>query len=250
MRALVLSGLLLLLAVTNVRAEFFNLPPTAAPEEYGNILIDRTSSRSGVKPVAFSHWQHRMKYTCRVCHSELEFNMKVNSTEITEMANRKGRYCGACHNGKVSFKHNGNCGKCHTGNIGATNAKFEVFFKNAFPRTSYGDGINWSEALRTGVVTPGNYLKSKSEDIPFDKLLLLEAEMNIIPPAVFPHKEHSAWLDCNSCHPDLFNIKKKSTQHFSMSYILRGDFCGTCHLNVAFPMNDCKRCHPGIKEES
>jgi hypothetical protein len=29
-----------------------------------------------------------------------------------------------------------------------------------------------------------------------------------------------------------------------MARILKREFCGVCHLTVAFPMNDCKRCHP------
>jgi c(7)-type cytochrome triheme protein len=51
------------------------------------------------------------------------------------------------------------------------------------------------------------------------------------------------WLDCNNCHPDNFNIKKKTTKHFSMERILKREFCGVCHLTVAFPMDDCKRCY-------
>lgn len=230
-------------------AAFFNLPPLPPASEYGNILINRASSSNGVKPVAFSHWQHRLKYTCRVCHSELGFNMKVNTTDITEIANRKGKYCGACHNGKISFRHNGNCDKCHNGDITYAKEKFDIFSKLPFARTNYGDGINWVETLKQGVITPASYVKTKSRDLPFDKMLILDSEMNIIPPSIFPHKAHTVWLDCDSCHPEVFNIKKKTTKFFSMSYILRGEFCGVCHLNVAFPMDDCKRCHPGIREE-
>ena len=228
--------------------EFFDLPPLPTAEEYGNILINRTSTNNGVKPVTFSHWQHRIKYTCRVCHSELEFNMKVNTTEITEFANRKGKFCGACHNGRTAFRHNGNCDRCHNGDIAYGKQKFDIFSKLPFARTSYGDGINWVESVRLGIISPANYVKIKSQDLPFDKMLILDSEMNIIPPSIFPHKAHTAWLDCDSCHPDVFNIKKKTTKFFSMSYILKGQFCGVCHLSVAFPMNDCKRCHPGIKE--
>ena len=35
-----------------------------------------------------------------------------------------------------------------------------------------------------------------------------------------------------------------------MSAILNGEFCGVCHLTVAFPMDDCQRCHPGMKEDA
>ena len=49
-----------------------------------------------------------------------------------------------------------------------------------------------------------------------------------------------------NCHPDVFNIKKKTTEHFEMRFILEGRFCGACHLTVAFPLNDCMRCHPAM----
>ena len=226
--------------------ETFNLPPLPPPDEYGNIIMNRNSARNGLLPVAFSHWKHRTKYTCRVCHIELDFNMKANTTVMREIDNRKGKFCGACHNGKRAFKLNGNCDKCHSGDNGYNGEKYLEFAKNNFPRTSFGDGINWVEALRSGLVTPQNYLKSDPGDIPFDKDLTLEAEWGGIAPAVFSHKTHMGWLECSSCHPDTFNIKKKGTAHFSMAYILKGKFCGACHLKVAFPMDDCKRCHPGI----
>jgi c(7)-type cytochrome triheme protein len=244
----IIALVLFVAGLSVVEAAFFDLPPLPPAEEYGNILINRVSSANNVKPVGFSHWQHRLKYTCRVCHSELGFNMKANTTDITEMANRKGKYCGACHNGKIAFRHNGNCDKCHNGNIAYANKKFDVFFKSPFARTSFGDGINWVESLSQGTILPARYVKTKSQDITFDKMLVLDSEMNIIPPSIFPHKAHTAWLDCDSCHPEIFNIKKKTTRFFSMSYILKGEFCGVCHLNVAFPMDDCRRCHPGIRE--
>jgi len=31
-----------------------------------------------------------------------------------------------------------------------------------------------------------------------------------------------------------------------MQYILETKFCGACHLTVAFPLDDCLRCHPGM----
>ena len=53
-------------------------------------------------------------------------------------------------------------------------------------------------------------------------------------------------MDCAVCHPDIFNIKEKGTPYFSMETNIDGMFCGTCHMRVAFPMNDCRRCHPGM----
>lgn len=134
------------------------------------------------------------------------------------------------------------CEKCHNGKIGSGREKFSEL--SMFPAADYGNRINWVEALRKGLIKPEKQLKTASQDIQLDKTLSLEAEMNLIPPAIFPHKAHTEWLDCNNCHPDIFNIKKKTTKHFPMDYILRGEFCGACHMNIGFPMNDCKRCHP------
>jgi c(7)-type cytochrome triheme protein len=225
----------------------FNLPPAAPPEVYGNILIDRTSTNNSIKPVVFSHWRHRIKYSCRICHTELEFNLKVNTTEITEADNGKGKYCGACHNGKLAFGPKGNCAKCHTGNIRSGSEKFASSLNVALlPQTLHGNHIDWSKAYRDRTLVPRRVFRSKPQFMGYDKTLLLEAEWGQIAPAIFPHDSHKIWFDCNSCHPEPFNIKKKTTKHFSMVYLLKGEFCGVCHLNVAFPMNDCKRCHPAM----
>lgn len=230
--------------------QWWKFPDAPPPQEYGNLLINRTSEKNGVKAATFSHWSHRMKHTCRVCHFELEFNMKVNTTEITEAANKAGKYCGAngCHDGKAAFGHDQpNCEKCHNGDRGYGKEKFRQLA--SFPKRDLGTGVDWTRALRKGLIKPVNYLLFKpSGDIGYDKKIKLEAEWNNIPPAYFSHRTHVAILDCNNCHPDIFNIKKKTTKHFSMEYNLKGEFCGVCHLTVAFPMNDCKGCHPDIGE--
>lgn len=228
---------------------FWKLPRLPPPEKYGNILINRTSTGKGVKPVTFSHWLHRRRHTCRVCHSELEFNMKVNSTEITENANKGGKFCGAsgCHDGKRAFGHEKpHCEKCHNGDPAYGGDRFAELAK--YPSATFGNRVDWVDALRSGMIAPLHYIKEKPKDLPFDKMLSLEAEWSFVPPSVFPHKSHTEWLDCSNCHPEIFNIKKKGTRDFSMNNIMKGEFCGVCHLSVAFPMNDCARCHPGFKE--
>ena len=66
----------------------------------------------------------------------------------------------------------------------------------------------------------------------------------------FSHEDHFSELDCSSCHPDIFNIKKRGTVDFSMDNNIFGNYCGVCHMRVAFPMNDCKRCHPRMSSFS
>lgn len=253
MSSLPLVRILLLLAVTVVPVDaartFYEMPPQLPLHNYGNILIDRNSTAAGVKPVSFSHWQHRMHYTCSVCHSELEFEMSTGATEITEADNRAGRYCGACHNGKRAFALANNCNLCHSGTLESSRSKF-VAFSSRYPSayTEFGNGVDWSAAARSGKLAPARFLREEPVEMPFDKELELQAEMSRIPPAIFSHKEHNYWVGCNTCHPAVFNIKAKTTKHFRMESLLKGEFCGACHLTVAFPLHDCNRCHPGIRQ--
>lgn len=238
------------LAAPAFAADFWELPPEVPPAQYGNILINRLSGTKSVKPATFSHWLHRRKYTCRVCHFELEFNMKTNTTEITEEANRNGQFCGTsgCHDGVTAFGHTdvADCGKCHNGDSNYSKARFSTLAK--LPKADHGNKIDWGMALSRGLVVPKKYLAQKPDSqVTFKETLVLESEWMGIPPAVFSHTPHVWQLDCSNCHPDLFNVKKKTTQHFTMVANLQGEFCGVCHMNVAFPMADCKRCHPAMQ---
>lgn len=227
---------------------YWTFPPPSPPEEYGNLLINRTSEWNNVRPATFSHWMHRRKHTCRVCHFELEFNMKVNTTEITEEANRSGRFCGACHDGKNLFGHvEPHCERCHNGNPGHGNERFTEL--RHFPAAGFGNGIDWDAALEGRWTNPIRFLSIPPlSNESGNREILLESEWAGTPPAVFPMGKHVMWLDCNDCHPQIFNIKKKSTKHFNMVRSLDGEFCGLCHMTVAFPMTDCRRCHPSMRK--
>jgi c(7)-type cytochrome triheme protein len=246
----VLLGLLLLVPPLVLAARFWDLPKALPPPQFGDLLLDRVSSANQVKSVYFSHWRHRVRYTCRVCHWELDFAFQAGQTEITETDNRNGLYCGACHNGRVAFGHDqANCERCHTGQLRPDLEKFDEL-RASLPKNTFGNQINWAAAARSGRIDPVYSLYRPGEQpLDFRKRLELKAEWQYVPPAFFPHDIHARWLDCANCHPDIFNIKKKGTAHFLMQYILEERFCGVCHLRVAFPMDDCHRCHPGIKNE-
>ena len=116
------------------------------------------------------------------------------------------------------------------------------------PKSDFGNKIDWGKALSKGLMTPAKYLVIKPDtNVTFKEVLTLESEWMGTPPAIFPHRPHTWQLDCSNCHPDIFSVKKKTTQHFSMTANLQGEFCGYCHSNVAFPMADCKRCHPAMQ---
>jgi c(7)-type cytochrome triheme protein len=108
--------------------------------------------------------------------------------------------------------------------------------------------LNWVQALDLGLIKPSpSILEKDYQAVAYKKELDIPANWALIPPAAFHHDKHMQWLDCGDCHPGIFNVKVKSTMHFEMRYILEGKFCGVCHLNIAFPLNNCKRCHPGMR---
>ncbi len=246
---ILLSAVILVTLCVGVAAgQFWEFPPLPPPEDFGDLLLDRLSSAKGQKPVLFSHWIHRVRYTCRVCHFELEFDFKNGGTEITEEDNQNGLYCGACHDGTVAFGHTErNCKLCHSGTKRDGATKFEEY-RNRLPEARYGNRIDWVRAA--DVTKPAYSIFSEERPLGFAKLLILEADWANIPPAEFPHNVHIRLLDCSNCHPDIFNVKKKTTKHFAMGYLLEGKFCGVCHMTVAFPLNDCKRCHPGMRRKT
>ncbi len=225
------------------------LPPA---DVYGDTLIDRSSLAKKVTPVVFSHWVHRVKFTCRVCHYELEFAMIADETPIVCDGKITGRFCTSCHNGKISFapkdEKGENCKRCHNATSSPNREKFHEL-QSKLPRSKYGNEIDWNKALNEGLIQPKRSLSETSNAPPLhlDKTLTLRAELSGIPPGVFPHGTHEKWLDCSNCHPDLFNIKKKSTESLRKWRMIKGESCGYCHLRVAFPLNDCKRCHPRMR---
>ena len=244
-------GFIFLLVITGgVAAKdpvWWKLPALPSPEVYGNILIDRASTDAGVKPVTFSHWSHRLKYTCRVCHYEIEFNMMVNTTMITEEANKYGRFCGECHDGETAFGHTKeNCDKCHNGEIGYGREKFGML--SILPGAPNGNGVDWVEALENGSISPKSYLREDYKGITFERAISIESPWAGISPVIFAHDIHGQWLDCSNCHPEIFGIKEESTEDLSMERILNYDFCGVCHGRVSFPPNNnCKKCHIKMK---
>lgn len=248
-----LGGIFLLAVVltsegTHGRQGLFDLPELPPPHDFGNLMIDGRAADAGSKGVLFSHWTHRTRYTCRVCHFELDFAMATNASGITEQDNRRGLYCGTCHDGDTAFDHGeANCDRCHTGNTRGDTKEFKRLRKQ-LPKTPYGNQIDWVAAQTKELIQPAQSLREPDfTPIPFDEQFEVPAAWTMIPPADFSHNAHLQWLECANCHPDIFKIEKNATEHFLMKNILEGKFCGACHMTVAFPLNDCKRCHPDMK---
>lgn len=86
----------------------------SAQAEYGDVVLNNFSDEAGVKPVIFPHWFHRIRFTCKVCHSDLGIQMKAGLNKITMLSIINGEYCGACHDGKTAWSVE-NCELCHSG---------------------------------------------------------------------------------------------------------------------------------------
>ncbi|MDD2898257.1 MAG: cytochrome c3 family protein [Desulfuromonadaceae bacterium] len=235
------------------RAELANviktIPPNGPFWKYGTLEMRRKTKKAGMSPVVFPHWSHRARYTCRVCHEELGISMRLGDTGISRSQYVAGKYCGACHDGVTAFTVQDGparqCDKCHMKDTLALEKRFEAFAEG-LPFARFGNGIDWAEALRSGAVRPQNALtvKKSIQQLPEKlaspmKLGTAAARSDVM----FSHEEHFSELDCSACHPDIFNIKKKGTKAFTMENNIFGNYCGVCHMLVAFPMNDCKRCH-------
>lgn len=88
-----------------------------AQGEYADVVLNRLSEQSGMRPVVFPHWFHRIRFRCKVCHGELGFKMRAgaNVVQMNDIIN--GKFCGMCHNGQVAWSPE-RCDLCHSGKPG------------------------------------------------------------------------------------------------------------------------------------
>ncbi len=84
-----------------------------------------------VKGVLFSHKYHvgELGMSCESCHPKL-FEMQALKSQENPDFNMKslyqGKYCGACHDGKMAFASNTKCANCHIGVKGLKRLEKEV----------------------------------------------------------------------------------------------------------------------------
>lgn len=231
---------------------------TGPPERYGDVVLRHKTGKKRMSPVVFSHRVHRSRFTCRVCHSELEFSIKSGESDISRKECLDGFYCGTCHNGEIAFSAKTFCSVCHIkidkqGNYTAVDDA--MLSSGQMPEQDYGDKINWVEGISSGVIAPVHSILDEKapESMPLPEHLELPLRWTTMVPrttVTFPHKEHVQWLGCANCHPDIFTLESMGTVEFDKKKNLYGMYCGACHMTVAFPMNGCNRCHPEQKNRT
>jgi c(7)-type cytochrome triheme protein len=118
---------------------------------------------------------------------------------------------------------------------------------DGMPPDDVGNRVRWVKALEEGKINPRTNILPDTpiRVLNLDVLLKRTAEA---PMVLFPHKQHTEWLDCSNCHESLFKYKAGSTKEMNMFAILQGEFCGRCHGAVAFPLTECKRCHSVLRK--
>jgi c(7)-type cytochrome triheme protein len=81
----------------------------------GDVVFQRPGRGGGTPVAVFRHWIHRIRYKCYACHPSL-FKMKAGANKVTMEAIGEGKFCGACHNGKIAWKPTfQTCNRCHVG---------------------------------------------------------------------------------------------------------------------------------------
>lgn len=217
----------------------------------------------GVAPVVYPHWIHRLFFECKVCHNDIVI-MKRGENKITKEGILQGKWCGACHNGKIAFAVEDQCERCHIGgkpeserlrdikNIDHKKIKdtaqrlgaewnYENLPYGAIPVDKFGF-IDWLELKRKNVFKPISSLNKDFNEEIRDNRILFKVRSDFVNNVLFDHKVHSTWIKCSVCHPKIFN-EELNANDIQMREMQEGKFCGHCHSHVSFPMANCLRCH-------
>jgi c(7)-type cytochrome triheme protein len=112
----------------------------------------------------------------------------------------------------------------------------------ALPKSTSGNRVDWVRALAGGQIAPRFDLVDPNKTPVVMDLNIVREVKGSMPDVVYPHKQHTEWLDCSNCHTGIF-VPQKGANQMSMAGILLGQGCGVCHGKVAFPVADCRRCH-------
>ena len=170
-----------------------------------------------VKSVIFRHQHHVdvKKISCEKCHSglfEMQALLAQEKKDFVMESLYRGRYCGACHNGKDAFAAQNQCARCHPRisekEVGHVKGKIKPYKAPAY-NTTVAMGKDQQQVL-------------------------------------FKHEKHTS-SNCRDCHSKLFQIRKGSNNvaletHQSQKY------CFNCHNGKKeFSWNSCKKCHKDWK---
>ena len=104
-----------------------------------------------------------------------------------------------------------------------------------------GNMVDWARSLEYGFIKPRGSLNEEFEPQVLETTVLMR---NTMPMRYvrFPHKTHTQWMSCETCHDAIF-VAEEGANPINMGKILNGEYCGICHGAVSFPLTECDRCH-------
>ena len=172
-----------------------------------------------VKSVLFRHQYHVdvKKISCEKCHSglfEMQALLAQEKKDFVMESLYRGRYCGACHNGKDAFAAQNQCARCH-------------------PRISEKEV---------------GHVKGKPKPKPYkapvyNTTVVMGKDQQQV---LFKHEKHAS-LNCMDCHSKLFKIKK-GINKIALETHKSQQYCFNCHNGKKeFSWNSCKKCHKDWK---
>lgn len=132
-------------------------------------------------------------------------------------------------------------------NSGTTALQPPLTSFQALPRSGAGNRVNWVQALHDKRIQPRWEATNPGAEPTVMDLNIVREVKGSMPDVVYPHKQHTEWLDCSNCHPAIF-VPQKGANQISMAAILLGQKCGVCHGKVAFPVAECRLCHSRKKD--
>jgi c(7)-type cytochrome triheme protein len=259
--------IMLLLLVNMVSAQNHATPDdygqnVPSPEYFGTVVLNNYSKQAGMAPVVFDHWLHRATFNCRICHVDIGFAMKSKASAIRAKDNIDGYFCGTCHDGKREVKgkeifaacavkytkeEGKRCIRCHSDcTTGQRKYDYQTFTNN-LPLLER-NLIDWEKAEEEGLIHSIDTLAGvfyKTDAIQAQKDFSIESRSWRKSDVIFSHKKHVVWNGCAVCHPMIFPSSQKGTVEYSMFEIMDGEYCGACHVNVAFSVWLCYKCHEG-----
>jgi len=116
------------------------------------------------------------------------------------------------------------------------------------PRSNFGNRIDWVAALEGKQINPRWDRTEPTVEGTVMDMNILRTPRGSMPNVIFPHKQHTEWLECSNCHPAIF-VPQRGANQISMPLILLGQKCGVCHGKVSFPISECRKCHSQKKDE-
>jgi c(7)-type cytochrome triheme protein len=240
-----------------------------------------------LESVIFSHQDHARKdFSCSTCHSGL-FEMEALHVQKNKDFNMdslyKGKYCGACHNGKKAFASDTQCARCHLGFGVRVPAKDSPAYKSSVMLGKGDRGVAFHHDTHVKKATCRNCHPSlfnpkegasniRMADHSQKKYCFACHDQkgaktfassdcsrchrkNIPAPqeavkfgkgtkaVAFKHESHQLKAGCMACHPKLFAFKKGIAKIAFDDHMNRQS-CFACHAKKnGTAFYDCNRCH-------